>query len=91
MNGNSPHSGAPISWKTAGSAVEEVVEQDEQHDRHDEQQRDRARVAADLPQHPRGRRPGDAPAHAASRLDHREEGLARSCSPVSCAEPSGVV
>ena len=33
MNGNSPHSGAPIDWKTAGSAVEDVAQQHEQQRR----------------------------------------------------------
>ena len=51
MNGNSPSSGAPIRWKTGGSAVEHVPQQRSSSARHDEQQRDRARVVADLPQH----------------------------------------
>ena len=49
MNGKSPQSGAPICWKTCGSAFEDEVEQHQQHRRDDEQQRDRARVVPDLP------------------------------------------
>ena len=89
MNGKSPSSGAPICWNTGRVAVEDVLEQHQQDGRHDEQQRDRARVVAHLAQHARRRwRQVTAALIARLRsLDERQERLARGPrSPVSLAQ-----
>ena len=47
-----PSSGAPTRSKVCGSSVEHAPQQRQQHAGHDEQQRERARVAPQLAQHP---------------------------------------
>ena len=50
MNGKMPSSGAPMRSNVPGCAVEHVAQEHLEQARHDEQQRDGARVAAQLQQ-----------------------------------------
>ena len=90
MKGNSPHSGAPMCWKICGLAVEDVAQQHEQQAGNDEQQSDRARIVADLPEDPlRGGECGPGahragPVVCAASMTARNA-RARSCWPVSLA------
>ena len=62
--------------EAAGSSSKRALEQRQQRRRHHEQQRDRARIVAELSQHPQRRRPGDPRAHARSCSSiKRQEGL----------------
>ena len=81
MNGNNPHSGAPISLKRLLAAVEHVAQQHEQEARNDEQQRPQW-VVPDLPEHPprcRGRRACAHRAAASITAGKHARGRARRC------------
>ena len=76
MNGKSPHSGAPTARRWRGCRFEDEVEQDQQRRGNDQQQRDRARVVAELPEHPQRRR--ERAARSRSRLTRLRPRAARS-------------
>ena len=80
MNGKRPSSGAPIRSNDGGVVDEEVLEQRDEHARHDEEQSDGARVAPQLPEHARGRG-GARRSRRALRGDQSQERLVHALGP----------
>ncbi len=92
MNGKSPTSGPPTRWKAPGFWSNAYLSRVRRKRRHQQDHRDRPRVAPELAQNPDRHRERDAGAHPAPALPRSGPGTPRRdrCSPVRARRLAGV-
>ena len=88
-SGKSPSSGTPTCWNTSGRSAKSWSTRKIEHARDDEEQRDRARVAAELGEHAQRGRDGAARLTRAPPSTRRRNASSRSLAPVRASSPSG--